>query len=115
MAKSNKSVGVNSSLLDDAAQWAEDTYEDAKQYFSSPDKGTLVDKLQNRDRDVAEVIKNQTEGTTGAAPKPKPKTPQTKNKQLAADEAKSKKLSKAQVEAIRKKLQSGGTAKVEDY
>lgn len=100
MAKSEKAVGVNSSGLTDAINWAKETYEDAKTYASealTPDKGTLVDQLMNRDKDVAKQVDQITD-----APKPKPPekplTQQTRKKPQ-------RKLSAAEAERARREIQ----------
>ena len=49
MAKSAKSVGMGGLGLEDAISWAKETYEKAKDYVTTVDEGTLVDKLANRD------------------------------------------------------------------
>lgn len=102
MAKSAKGVGVNSMGLEDAISWAKETYEKAKDYVTSYDEGTLVDKLANRDRDVDKQVQQ----ISGDTPKPKPEvktTPQTKNPEL--QKAHKKKLTAAEAERIRAEIQ----------
>lgn len=102
MAKSAKSVGMGGLGLEDAISWAKETYEKAKDYVTTVDEGTLVDKLANRDRDVDKMVQDQSAATP--APKPEVKTtPQTKNPEL--QKAHKKKLTAAEAERIRAEIQ----------
>jgi hypothetical protein len=101
-ARSKKSVG----FFEDAVNFVEQVGRDVARNVP------LLNSVKNRDKTVGEAVNK---ADAPAKPKPKPTTPQTKNKQLAKDEKASKKLSKAQVEEIRKRLKKGDEVKVADY
>ncbi len=74
-------------------------------YFT-PDKGTVIDKLKNRKRDINKAVE----------PKMKAKAKvggykSGSNAKIKEGEDKLKKKSKAEIEAIRKKLQAGKKVK----
>lgn len=97
-AKSPKRAGIIDQVSD-----AYDSAKDKVSKFFTPDKGTLVDKLKNRDKVAGAAVKKQTD-------KPKPKKVSTKPKYKPGSNPLLKNsqdtLTRAQAEAIRRKLQA---------
>jgi hypothetical protein len=105
-AKSHKRAGI----IDSAIGAVGDAVSSAKKYFSSADEGTLVHKLQNQKQNKDKLIKAATGGNT-VKKKPKPTYKAGSNPLIKAGKDKLKSKSKSEIEAIRKKLQSGKKVK----
>jgi len=97
-AKSPKRVGIVDTVTD-----AYDSAKTAVKDFFTPDKGTLVDKLKNRDKVAATSVKKQTAPATPAKTSNKPLYKAGSNPLLRPSQDT---LTRAQAEKIRADLQA---------
>ena len=77
--------------------------------YVNPDKGTTVDKLKNRNRDIDSAVDKATKKTKKAATGSAYTSGSNSRMKTDADKLRSK--SKSEIEAIRKKLQAGKKVK----